>query len=65
MAIKGDIIVFLLFVIVGLYLINIQLAFVKIPELIKQYNGWIIFVGGVLSIFGGINYLKVSKKVAE
>ncbi|MFA5952969.1 MAG: hypothetical protein WC812_00060 [Candidatus Pacearchaeota archaeon] len=52
---------FLLHLIFGLYLINVPIQFVKIPASFSVVNTWIIFVGGILVLFGGINYLRASR----
>jgi len=58
---KGGMIIFLLYLILGLYFINYPFNFIKIPEFIFGLNNWIIFIGGILMIVGSINYLKASK----
>jgi cytochrome c biogenesis protein CcdA len=59
---NGSIIVFILHVVIGLYLLNITFSFIAIPELITKIDKWVIFIGGILVIIGGINFLRVSKK---
>ncbi len=57
------IIFFVVYLIIGLYFINYPFQFVKIPESISSIaNQWIIFVGGILLIIGGINYLRASRQ---
>ena len=43
----------------GLYFLNYALGVIKIDEIISQFDPWIIFVGGILIIFGAINYLRI------
>jgi len=54
-------ILFLLYVIVGVYLLNIPFNFVLIPEKISNLNNWIIFIGGILCVFGAINHFRLSR----
>lgn len=52
----------LIYGIIGLYLLNFPFQIVPIPEFISNFDKWIIFVGGILVIIGGIKYLFSSKK---
>ena len=54
--------IFLLYLIFGLYFVNFAFDFIPLPELILDINKWIIFIGGVLILVGGINHLRASKK---
>ena len=53
---------FLIYILFGVYFINYGIEFYTIPEVISEFNKWIIFAGGILILFGGINYLRTSKK---
>ncbi len=53
---------FLLNLVFGLYFINFAFNFVTLPEVINNINKWIILVGGVLIIIGGVNALRVKEK---
>ena len=53
---------FLIYILFGVYFINYGIEFYTVPEVISEFNKWIIFVGGILILFGGINYLRTSKK---
>jgi len=55
---------FVLHIVFGLYFINVAIRFLKIPESLGVVDQWIIFVGGILVLLGGINYLRVSKKIS-
>ena len=57
---KGAILFFLLYLVVGLYFINFPINYLEIPDYITEFNNWIIFIGGVLIILGGINFLRIS-----
>lgn len=50
-------VLFLIYALFGLYFLNGQLNFVKIPETFAQGELWIIFVGGILLIIAGIKFL--------
>lgn len=57
----GAFIFFLLYLVLGLYFINFGFNFMKIPAFLTSIDKWIIFVGGILLIFGGINSLRMSR----
>lgn len=54
----------ILFVVVGLYLLNYPINIIKMPQAILKIEPWIIFSGGVLLIIGGISYFKTSRYYA-
>lgn len=58
---KYRVLFLLLYVLVGIYFLNYPLAFVEIPDAIAKFDPWIIFAGGILVLFGGINYFKTSR----
>jgi hypothetical protein len=53
---------FIVFLIFGAYFINAPFNFVPIPASMDVVNNWIIFIGGILIVIGGINFLRLSKK---
>ncbi len=53
---------FILSLIIGLYFINVPIAFVKIPESLLGIQNWISFVGGILIIIGAVNYLRLRRR---
>ncbi|MGD9276443.1 MAG: hypothetical protein PVJ67_04680 [Candidatus Pacearchaeota archaeon] len=55
-------IIFLLHLAFGLYFINIGFNYVAVPEVISNFEAWIILIGGVLVLLGGINYLRIGKR---
>jgi len=55
--------VFILYLILGLYLINFGFNFIKIPTFITSIDKWIICIGGIFLILGGINFLRLKKYV--
>ena len=56
------ILLFLIYILFGLYFINYGIEFYPIPEIISDVNNWIILVGGILILLGGMNYLRTAKK---
>ncbi len=54
--------IFLLYLVFGLYFINSTFGFIPLPEFVLNIDKWIIFVGGILIIFGAINYFRAAKK---
>ena len=59
---EGKIVLFLIYILFGLYFINYAIEFYSIPDIVSEINEWIIFFGGILILLGGINYLRSSKK---
>lgn len=54
--------VFLVYLIIGLYLINIPFQFLQIPKNISNFiDRWVILLGGVLTILGGINHMRARR----
>ena len=53
---------FFVYLIFGLYLINISFNFITMPAFIQSIESWLILISGVLVIIGGINYLRTSKR---
>ena len=57
------ILMFVVYVIVGLYLLAVPFDAFSLPESISFLDQWIFFIGGFLVLFGGVKYLfKPSKK---
>lgn len=57
---------FLIFLVFGLYFLNLVFNFVVLPEILmtnKMYNQAINFIAGALMIIGGIKFL-FSKKIS-
>jgi len=52
--------IFLIFLVFAIYFLNTPFSFIKIPEFLTSASKWIIFVGGVLLVFGAISYLRSS-----
>ena len=60
---KKNIFVFLIYFVFGFYFINSTFNFVIFPEFILNVDKWLILIGGILIVFGGINYLISGKKI--
>jgi len=56
-----NIFILLAYLILGAYFINFPFNFFQIPEIVTQFNSWIILAGGVFMLFGAIHYFKASK----
>jgi hypothetical protein len=58
---KVRIIGFVLYLIIGIYLLNVPFEIIPLPVFIESINQWIIFGAGILVISGGINYLRANR----
>ena len=59
---KGGIIIFSVYMLFGVYFINFAFDFITLPEFVTNFNKWIILVGGLLILFGGVNFLRASRR---
>ena len=57
-----NIVIFLAYLVLGVYFINFPFNFLKIPEVVTNFDKWIIFVAGILMLFGAINYFRVKRR---
>jgi predicted membrane channel-forming protein YqfA (hemolysin III family) len=57
-----NVVVLLVYVLLGVYFINFPFNFIQIPKYISDANNWIIFLGGLLMLFGAINYFKAKRR---
>jgi len=55
---------FLLFLVVGLYLINTW-GFLKLPAMFDAITKWVIIIGGVLLVIGGFKFLSSGKRYPQ
>lgn len=55
---RNPMIYFIICIVFGIYFINYALGFWKIPDFLTGANPWIIFVGGILIVLGGIFSLR-------
>jgi len=56
------IVILLVYVVFGIYFINYPFQFLEIPKLISGFDSFIIFIGGILILVGGINYVRLLRK---
>ena len=54
--------VFLAYLILGAYFINVPFNFLKIPEIVIQFDKWIVLAGGIFMLFGAIHYFKSTRR---
>jgi len=52
---------FIIYLLFGLYLLNLTLTFIKLPEPIHVIDKFVIAIGGILIILGGINHIRASR----
>lgn len=57
-----NIFILLAYLILGVYFINFPFNFFSIPAYVSKFDSWVIFAGGVLMLFGAINYFRLSKR---
>jgi len=53
---------FFVHLLLGIYFLNIGLAFFSLPEFFLNFESGIIIIGGVLIIIGGFNYLRTGRR---
>ncbi len=53
---------FVIYLVFGLYFINLAVSFIKLPEFFDAIEKWMIFVAGVLLVVGGINYFRATRR---
>jgi len=63
---KSHTIFFIIYLIFGLYFIDyafnlLSINFLVLPSFLNNVNPWIILIGGILVLIGGINYLRLAK----
>ncbi len=59
---RMNVVVLILYLILGVYFINFPFNFIQIPKYISDVNNWIVFVGGLLMLFGAINYFQAKRR---
>lgn len=59
---NGKTFIFILYVLLGVYLLNVGLQFVNLPEFLLKLNKWIVVIGGGLLIFESLKFLKQTRK---
>lgn len=62
MARGGGLLFFVLYLLLGLYFLNLGVQFIpKMPELDSNINRWVVFAGGIFLIFGAINFIRANR----
>lgn len=56
-----EVLIPLVYLLTAAYFMNIPFQYFEIPEIITNFNDWIIFLGGLLLLFGAVNYLRLWK----
>ncbi|MEA3414130.1 MAG: hypothetical protein U9Q99_01230, partial [Nanoarchaeota archaeon] len=54
---KNNLIYFLVYIILGLYLINMMFPFFEVPEFFMKFHNFFIFLGGILLLISAIRFL--------
>ncbi len=58
---KGGIIILVVYLFFGVYFINYAFNFITLPEFVNVIDKWLILVGGLLILFGGINFFRARR----
>ncbi len=53
---------FIIYLVFGLYFLNMSLSFITMPAFLTDINSIISFVAGALLVVGGINFMRAGKK---
>jgi len=59
---RGGVWLPILYFVIGAYLLNIGLGFITMPSFITSVESWIIFLGGIFLIVGGINAFRLRRR---
>ena len=55
--------IFLAYIILGVYFLSFPFTLpFEVPGYVSQFNSWIVFAGGILMLFGAINYFRAKKR---
>ncbi len=58
---KANMLIFIAYLTLGIYFINKQFNFIKIPEQIAKFDNWITLVAGFFLLLGALHYYKAKK----
>lgn len=66
----NKLVLFLIHLIVGLYILNYGFSFIKLPDFFTTAGGGIVnkiifFIGGILVILGGINWMRANRRLVR
>lgn len=59
---KSSVFLFLVYIIMGLYFINAAVGFYVISDSVLEFESFIVLIGGILLILGGINSLRIGAR---
>jgi cytochrome c biogenesis protein CcdA len=59
---SGGTIIFFVYLLFGVYFVNLALGFVALPEFLTNLNKWITLLGGALILLGGFNFLRARRE---
>lgn len=62
---KGKVVWAIVYLVFGIYFINSAFNFITLPDFILNLEKWITLVGGFLILVGGINQIRVGKKLTS
>jgi predicted membrane channel-forming protein YqfA (hemolysin III family) len=54
---KNNAIYFLVYLILGLYLINVMIPLFQVPEFFMKIHNFLIFLGGILLLVSAVRFL--------
>lgn len=60
---RNKILLFLVYVIFGIYFLNFLFPILQVPEFIEKINDWIVFFGGILLLFSAFRNLRKTKAI--
>ncbi len=58
---KGSGILVAVYFILALYFINGALSFIALPEFFAKADKWILLIGGIFLILGGVNSMRMKR----
>lgn len=58
---KGSGILVVVYFVLALYLINVAIGFIALPEFFSKIDKWIVLLGGIFLVLGGINSLRLKR----
>lgn len=58
---KTNALIFIAYLALGVYFVNKQFNFIKIPEQIIKFDSWITLVAGFFLLLGAIHYFRASR----
>jgi cytochrome c biogenesis protein CcdA len=53
---------FIVYALFALYLVNMGLGFVKMPNFLLKVEQWIILISGILLFLGGLRFLGIGRR---